>query len=81
MAISQVHSGVAAINIGPDISTELATTAFGLAAGVFGGIAGLVAARRLESAPDVIPAGNLAIPVAVAGISTVLGAWLIPAGE
>lgn len=78
MAVGALRAGVPAINVGPSISTELATTAFGLAAGVFGGVAGLVAARRLEGAPDIIPAGNLAIPVLVAGVSTVLGAFLIP---
>lgn len=80
MAIAQGSPGVTALNIGPEISTELATTLFGLTAGVFGGIAGLVAASRLERAPDIIPAGYLAIPVAIAGISTVVGALLIPTG-
>lgn len=66
------------LNVGPEISTELATTAFGLAAGVFGGVAGLIASQRLKELPETVPTGILAIPVAVAGISTVIGAFFIP---
>lgn len=78
MAVVQSTPGVGTFSFGPEISTELATTAFGLAAGLFGGVAGLVASQRLKQLPETVPAGILAIPVAVAGISTVAGALLLP---
>lgn len=60
------------------IDTELAVTVFQLSAGVFGGLAALVAARRLSQAGDEVPASTLVVPVAIAGASTVLGAFLLP---
>lgn len=65
---------------GREISTELSVTAFQLAGGVFGGVAALIASRRLEGVGGTIPLGRLALPVAVAGLSTVIGALLLPSG-
>lgn len=70
--------GATANILGWEISTELAVNFFGIASGTFGALAGLVAARRLAKAPDRIPIRNLVIPVTVAGVSTVLGALLVP---
>lgn len=64
--------------LGREVSTELATSLFGIVAGAFGGVAGLIASRRLEGIPGSIQLGTLAVPVAVAGLSTVAGAFLIP---
>lgn len=63
-----------------EIATETAVSVFGIAAGAFGGLAGLVASRQLQGITGRIPVGRLAVPVAVAGISTVLGAFLLPSG-
>lgn len=78
MAVSTATTQVGLTPVGPEISTELATTAFGLVAGVFGGIAGLIAARKLEGVSGPIPIGSLGVPLAVAGVSTVIGAFLLP---
>lgn len=64
--------------LGRMISTELSVTAFQLAGGVFGGVAAIIASRRLENVGNAIPLGRLVIPVAVAGVSTVIGALLLP---
>lgn len=64
--------------LGRTISTELGVTAFQLAGGVFGGLAAIIASRRLEQREEPLPLGVLAVPVAVAGVSTVLGAFLLP---
>lgn len=66
---------------GREISTELSVTAFQLAGGVFGGLAALIASKRLEGIGGSLPLGRLAIPVAVAGVSTVIGAFLLPSGD
>lgn len=65
---------------GREISTELSVTAFQLAGGVFGGLAAIIASRRLEGIGTTIPLGRLVVPVAVAGVSTVIGAMLLPTG-
>lgn len=64
--------------LGRQVSTELATSLFGVVAGAFGGIAGLVASRRLAGLDGNISLGQLTLPVAVAGLSTVAGALLLP---
>lgn len=66
--------------LGRQISTEQAVNVFGLAAGAFGGIAGLIAARRLQGVTGDIQVGILAVPILVAGVSTVVGAFLLPTG-
>lgn len=80
MAVSQSTPGVGLFNVGREITTEFGVTLFQLSAGVFGGIAALVASQRLESAPEHIPLGTLAPAVAVAGLSTIAGAFLLPTG-
>lgn len=66
--------------LGREISTELSVTAFQLAGGVFGGLAALIASRRLQDITQPLPLGRLVVPVAVAGVSTVVGAFLLPSG-
>lgn len=64
---------------GPLVETELAVTVFQLGAGVAGGAAALVAARRLSQLDrDGISISELVIPVLVAGGSTVVAAFLLP---
>lgn len=71
-------TGVGPIDLGV-VDTEIAVTSFQLASGVFGGLSALVAARRLSRlSTDTIPARSLIVPIAVAGISTVIGAFLLP---
>lgn len=77
MAVVQ-NTGPGVLAVGRPISTEFSITLFQLATGVFGGIASLLAARRLEGAPDQVPIGALVLPIAVAGASTVIGAMLLP---
>lgn len=61
------------------VPTELAVTSFQLATGVFGGIAALLASRRLSQlGSDTIRVSSLILPIAVAGVSTVIGAFLLP---
>lgn len=67
--------------LGVPISTEMAVNLFGIGAGVFGGLAGLVAGTRLQGVSGDLQAGQLVIPLAVAGISTVVGALLLPSGD
>lgn len=81
MAVVQNAGGQWPGVLGRAISTELAVTAFQLAGGVFGGLAAIIASRRLEGIGGNIPLGRLAIPVAVAGVSTVIGALLLPSGD
>jgi hypothetical protein len=78
MAVSSATGNEFPGVFGRSISTELSVTAFQLAGGVFGGIAALIASRRLEDVGGTIPLGRLALPVAVAGVSTVVGAFLLP---
>lgn len=61
-----------------EISTELAVTGFQLVGGVFGGVAALIASRKLEGVSQPLPLGRLVVPVGVAGLSTVIGALLLP---
>jgi len=62
-----------------EISTEQASVAFGLLAGVGGGIAQLIAGRRLSGVDsETIPTANLLIPVVVGGASTAAAAFLLP---
>lgn len=73
-------TGVGPIDLGV-VDTEIAVTSFQLASGVFGGLAALVAARRLAKVgSDTIPVRSLIVPITVAGVSTVLGALLLPGG-
>lgn len=61
------------------IDTEIAVVAFQISTGVFGGISALVAARRLSRLEtDTIPTTSLFLPIAIAGVSTVIGAYLLP---
>lgn len=80
MAIRQASPTAFPGFLGRPISTELATSLFGIAAGAFGGLAGLIASRRLEDVTGEIPLGTLAVPVAIAGVSTVVGAFFLPSG-
>lgn len=80
MAVRQASNGQLPGVLGRTISTELAVNAFGLMSGSFGALAGLIAAKRLETYTDEIPLGRLAVPVLVAGGSTVIGALLVPTG-
>lgn len=80
MAVATAPPSGGIRTLGREISTEFGITVFQLSAGVFGGLAALVAARRLEDAPDSIPVGALVLPIAVAGVSTVVGAFLLPTG-
>lgn len=63
----------------PTISTELGVTVFQIAAGLAGGIAAIVAARRLSRVSGTIQLSSLALPILIAGGSTIVGAYLIPA--
>jgi len=64
---------------GYTIPTETAATAFGLLAGVAGGLAQIVAGNRLSQVRgDRIKVRDLALPVAIGGLSTVVGALIIP---
>lgn len=81
MAIRQTTGTELPGILGRTISTEQAVNVFGLGAGVFGGMAGLVAAGRLQNLSGEIQFGRLVIPLAVAGISTVVGALLLPSGD
>lgn len=61
------------------IPTEQASVAFGLLAGIGGGIAQLIAGRRLSNLDtDTISVGQLALPVLLGGGSTALAAFLLP---
>lgn len=63
------------------IPTEQASVAFGLLAGVGGGLAQVIAGRQLSNVPgDTIPIRSLALPIVLAGGSTALAAYLIPSG-
>lgn len=65
--------------LGREITTEMAVNLFGIGAGIFGGVAGLVAGQRLGAlSVEKIPVGLLTIPLLVAGVSTVVGAFLLP---
>lgn len=62
-----------------EIPTEQAAVAFGLLAGVGGGVAQWVAGRRLSGIDqDTIPVENLLIPVVIGGVSTAAAAFLLP---
>lgn len=81
MAVSTATGSTFPGFLGRTISTELSVTAFQLAGGVFGGLAAIIASRRLEGVGGTIPLGRLVIPVTIAGVSTVIGALLLPTGE
>lgn len=81
MSVSGRAVGVARPQRGAAISTEQAVNAFGIAAGVFGGLAGFIAARRLAGLDREIRMGELILPVLVAGTSTVVGAFLLPSAN
>lgn len=78
MAVVQASNADFPGVLGREISTELAVTGFQLAGGVFGGLAALIASRRLQGITQPLPLGRLVVPVAVAGLSTVVGALLLP---
>lgn len=80
MAVASVPTRGGIMSVGREISTEFGVTLFQLSAGVFGGVAALVAANRLEEAPETLPLGTFVLPIAVAGVSTVVGAFLLPTG-
>lgn len=64
-----------------EISTEQAVTFFALTAGIGGGLAQILAGRRLSQVPgDTVPLRKLIIPTAVAGLSTAIAPILLPAG-
>jgi hypothetical protein len=63
------------------VSNELAATAFGLLAGVGGGLAQLIAGQRLSKRNDgTIPLRTLAVPVGLSIAGTIAGAVLVPSG-
>lgn len=69
----------AAQGLSTEIPTETAVTAFQLVGGLFGGIAAIIASRRLSALPgETISLASLAIPVLIAGGSTVIGALFLP---
>lgn len=64
---------------GYEVSTEMATTLFGLVAGVGGAIANLVAGGRLSDVTsDTIPLRTLAVPVGISIAASAGAAFLIP---
>lgn len=63
-----------------EITTEAAVTLFQLSAGLFGGLAAILAARRLSQVDGTVSPMALALPVLIAGGSTVAGALLLPTG-
>lgn len=78
MAVTAAPTGVQSGIIPRQISTEQAVVAFQLAAGVAGGIAAILAARRLSTVEGPVSLSTLALPVLIAGGSTVAGAMLLP---
>lgn len=61
------------------VPTELATVSFGLLAGIGGGLAQLIASRRLSGVSNRhIKLSSLALPVILGGGSTALAAYLLP---
>jgi Na+-translocating ferredoxin:NAD+ oxidoreductase RnfA subunit len=66
----------------PQITTELATTMFGIVGGVGSALAQIIVSKRLDRVDsDQIPARYLTVPVAVSIVGTVLGSMLIPTEE
>lgn len=64
-----------------ELTTETAVTAFQLSTAVFGGLAAIIAARRLSKVDGPVSPATLALPVLIAGGSTAAGALLLPAGR
>lgn len=63
----------------PTVTTETAVTAFGLLAGVGGGIQQLLASRKLGSLRSGrIGLSQLLVPVGVSFLGSVLGAFFLP---
>ena len=61
------------------LPTEVAATAFGLLMGVGGGVAQLIAGRRLSGVSgDTIGLRNFSIPLLAATVGAIGGAFLIP---
>jgi len=81
MAVRQTSSSNLPGILGRFIPSETAVTTFQLATGVFGGVAALIASRRLAAFGDRITIGRLLPAIAVAGVSTAVGALLLPTGE
>jgi len=71
---------MARLGIPSEISTEQASVAFGLLAGVGGGLAQLIAGRRLSNVTgETVKTTSLLLPVLVGGLSTAAAAFLLPA--
>jgi len=61
------------------LPTEVAATAFGLLMGVGGGVAQLIAGRRLSSVSgETINLSSFSIPLLAATVGAVGGAFLVP---
>lgn len=81
MAVQSGQVSLSGVQFGPTFSTEYGVTGFQLAAGVFGGLAALIAARQLETLEREVYLSELAIPIAVAGIGTMIGASMLPSAR
>lgn len=78
MSVSAATPGITLPRFGSQFTTEFSVTLFQLAMGVFGGLGAIVAARRLETINRDVYLSELAVPVLIGGVSTVIGASLLP---
>lgn len=78
MSVSAARTGITLPTFGRQLSTEFSVTGFQLAMGVFGGLGAIIAARRLESVERDVYISELMVPIIIGGVSTVLGATLLP---
>lgn len=67
---------------GYTIPTETATTAFGLIGGIGGGLAQIIVSRNLsERTGDRVRIRDLAIPIGLSIVGTVVAATLVPGAD